>query len=306
MELTKEQAAQYWPEIVRKIPMVCGLKTFNAELTIYACLKQAYKQFDWILVTDDGSTDRTLEMMKKCIEDYSISNITILDVSQMDPWPDQQIDKRDGDHHVIREDGKTHAKAQAKNYALVKHHFPNSLYVSLEDDVIIYDNARARIFNRVAEWKEPLTDCEYFNVTTAISKTHTIEAIYNDQPGVPIPGMNFRKLHDNAGDYTLAAWWTGGEIEVGPDPNYPFGACLFPWLPKNQMGKKGQCADKPFGFHMVNYRNNKIGHEYGKGYIGIKKFAELNDKDIDTSVLENSWFPKTIELNEDYKAVLVE
>ena len=44
--MNKEEIIKNWPEIVRKIPMVCGLKTFNAELTIYACLRQAYKQFD--------------------------------------------------------------------------------------------------------------------------------------------------------------------------------------------------------------------------------------------------------------------
>ena len=303
--MNKQEIVEHWSEVVRKIPLICGLKTFNAELTIYACLRQAYKQFDWIVITDDGSTDNTIDMIRKCIKDFNISNITILDVSSIDPWPEQKIEKRDGDHHVIREGDKTHAKAQAKNYQIIKDNFANCLYVSLEDDVILYDNVRMRIFNRAAQWDDPFTDCEFFNVTTAISRTHTIEAIYENQPGVPIPGMRFRRLHDNAGDYTLAAWWAGGDIQVGPDPNYPFGACLFPWLPKNQMGKKGQCNDKPFGFHMVNYRLSKVDYEYGKGNIGIKKFKDLDDPDIDPDLLVKSWFPQIIELDENYVARLI-
>ena len=70
MELTKEQVAANWSTLCRKFPLVCGLKTFNAELTVYACLQQAYKIFDHIVITDDGSDDRTLEMIQKCVDDF--------------------------------------------------------------------------------------------------------------------------------------------------------------------------------------------------------------------------------------------
>ncbi len=302
MNLTREQISQHWSELGRKLPLVCGLKTLNAELTIYACLQQAYKQFDFIVITDDGSTDGTIEMIKKCIHDFKIRNIAIIGVQDYDPWPDQKIEKREGDHHVERPAGQTHAKAQWKNYEAVKQNFPNSIYVSLEDDVILYDNVRARIYNRIINWKEPHTDCEYFNVTSMVDENHTIEVAYENKRGVPIPGMNFRKLHDNAGDYTLAAWWTGGDLTVGPDPGFPFGACLFPWLPKNQTGKKGQCADKPFGFHCMNYRTSKIGYCYGEN-AAIEKFTDLNDADIDPTLLQRVWFPKKIAIDDSYTNV---
>ena len=287
-----------WPEHVRRLPLVCGLKTFNSELTIYACLQQAAHQFDFVLITDDGSTDRTLELIQKFCKDYSAPNVGFADVSSIDPWPDQIIEQREGDHHIPRKGNKTHAKAQCKNYQFVKNNFPNCIYVSLEDDVILSDNVRSRIYNRLTKWSEPETDCEFFNITSVIDLEHTIEALHNYEPGVPIPGMNFRKLYDNAGDYTLAAWWTGGKIEVGPDPNYPFGACLFPWLEKNQCGKKGQCDDLPFGFHFMNYRASKDGHVYDDRLkVGIKRFDELNDPDVNTSVFERVWFPKKMYLD---------
>ena len=298
MNTEKQQIQRNWKEVGRKFPLVCGLKTLDSELTIYACLQQAYKQFDYIIITDDGSTDDTLKMIQKCVNDFSIKNISVIDVSKWDPMPDQKIEKRIDDHHVMRPAGQTHAKAQWKNYEVVRKNFPNSIYVSLEDDVILYDNVRSRIYNRIIEWKEPYTDCEYFNVTTMIDKETTLEVAHDYIEGKPIPGMKFRRLHDNAGDYTLAAWWSAGEISVGPDPNYPFGACLFPWLPKNQMGKKGQCDDIPFGFHCVNYRSNKVGTNYGDRVI-VKKFSELNDDDIDVSLFDKVYFPKEIFVDED-------
>ena len=151
MNLNREQITQSWSEFGRKFPLVCGLKTLNGELTIYACLQQAYKQFDFILITDDGSTDNTVEMIKKCINDFNIRNVSIISVKDYDPWPDQEIEKREGDHHVLRPAGQTHAKAQWKNYEAVKQNFPNCIYVSLEDDVILYDNVRARIYNRLVQ-----------------------------------------------------------------------------------------------------------------------------------------------------------
>lgn len=298
MEIEKKTIEDNWDEYCRKFPLICGIKTLNAELTIYAVLQQACHQFDYVVISDDGSTDGTLEMIQKFLKDYDTKNVVAIDVSKYDPWPDQKIEKREGDHHVIRPAGQTHAKAQCKSYEFIKQNFPNAIYVSLEDDVVLYDNVRSRIYNRIVTWKEPFTDCEFFNVTTMIDKETTLEVAHNYEEGVPIPGMKFRRLHDNAGDYTLAAWWCGGEITVGPDPNYPFGACLFPWLPKNQMGKKGQCDDLPFGFHCVNFRSDKVGTDYGEKVI-IKKFSELNDPDIDVTLLDRVHFPKEVYVDDN-------
>lgn len=304
MEVNKEYVRQNWKEIGRKFPLVCGLKTLNSELTIYACLQQAYKQFDYIVITDDGSTDKTLQMIEKCVKDFCIKNASVIDVSSWDPMPDQTIEKREGDHHVTRPLGQTHAKAQFKNFELVKKNFPNSIYVSLEDDVILYDNIRSRIYNQIIEWEDPFTDCEFFNVTSMVDRYHTIEVAYNNQRGVPIPGMKFRKLYDNAGDYTLASWWCGGDIVVGPDPNYPFGACLFPWLAKNQMGKKGQSTVDPFGFHLMNFRLAKKEYTYPKD-AAIIRFDSVDDPAIDNTLLNKVSFPLgEIKITENFENYL--
>ena len=299
------QPSVSWSQYARSLPLVCGIKTLNAELTIYACLQQAYKQFDYIVITDDGSTDDTFKMVQKCCKDFQIQNIVVLDMSKADPWPDQTIEKKEGDHHITRELGKTHAKAQWKSFNIIKKNFPNSIYVSLEDDVILYENIRSRIYNRVVNWKEPHTDSEFFNVIQTIDKYRLLPV-----KGYGFhPGMNQRKTYDNAGDYTLACWWTSGKLNIMPDPVYAFGACLDPWLQKNQTGKKGQCNDEPYGYHMLCYRTSKIGYSYkhilkeGYDFMNIQDVAK-EDKSVNSSLLDDVWFPKELSLNKDYEIIV--
>jgi len=272
-ELEKNSIRLNWKEISRKLPLICGLKTLNAELTIYSVLRQAYHQFDCIVITDDGSTDGTKEEIVRCVKDFEIKNLIFVDVSTINPWEDNQIEKRPGDHHVPRPDGKTHAKAQWKSYEFIKKNFQNSIFVSLEDDVILEDNIRWRIFDRISKWNDPFTDCEFFNVTSAINEDYVLLGCLKD--GSKLPGIVQRNLYNNGGDWTFAAIWTGGDLSIGPDPLYPFGACIYPWMEKNQTGKKGQDGEKSFGFHMINYRTSKIGLEYETNTPGVCKISDL-------------------------------
>jgi len=274
-EVNKQFVQARWSELSRKLPLICGLKTFNAELTIYSVLRQAYHQFDYVVVTDDGSTDSTKQEIKRCCDDFGIKNLVFADASQFNPWEDKEVEKRPGDHHVPRPNGKTHAKAQWKSYEFVKQNFANSIYVSLEDDVILEDNIRWRIFDRVSRWSDPFTDCEFFNVTSAINEDYVLQGCFPD--GKPLPGIVQRRLYNNGGDWTLAALWTGGDLTIGPDPMYPFGACIYPWMAKNQMGKKGQDGEKSFGFHMINYRTTKFGYEYNATTPEVVAIEDLVD-----------------------------
>ena len=115
-ELDKNATREQWRDISRKLPLICGLKTLNSELTIYSALSQAYHQFDCVVITDDGSTDKTRDEIIKCVKDFQIKNLIFVDVSGINPWDDEQVEKRLGDHHVPRPGGKTHAKAQWKSY----------------------------------------------------------------------------------------------------------------------------------------------------------------------------------------------
>lgn len=306
--MNKKQIIDNWPQICRKIPLVCGLKTLNAELTIYACLQQAYKIFDHIVITDDGSEDGTIDMIKKCIEDFDIRNVTFFNVADYDPWPDQVIEKKEGDHHIPRKAGKTHAKAQWKNFAAVKQLIENCIYISLEDDVVVFDNIRQRIYDRISQWDDPFTDCEFFNVSSIVDDNHVLRAIYQ---GKPLPGINQRELYDNAGDWTLSSIWSASDLQIGPDPVYAFGACIYPWLPKNQTGKKGQDNTMPFGFHLLNYRTTKEGFTYELEDPGLTKISDLGETGlgVDFDLMNRVWFPKRIAIektDQNYVQRLVE
>jgi len=274
-DFDKNMIRMQWKEMSRKLPLICGLKTLNSELTIYSVLRQAYHQFDFVVITDDGSTDKTKEEILRCVNDFGIKNAVFVDASQVNPWEDKQVEKRLGDHHVPRPDGKTHAKAQWKSYEFVKRNFHNSIYVSLEDDVILEDSIRWRLYDRISRWSDPFTDCEFFNVTSAINEDYVLLGCFPD--GKPLPGIVQRNLFNNGGDWTLSALWTGGDLSIGPDPLYPFGACIFPWMAKNQTGKKGQDGERSFGFHMINYRTSKFGQEYDANVPGVKSIVELQE-----------------------------
>mgnify|MGYP001283375396 CR=1 FL=1 len=64
MEVTREHVQNNWGEFYNRFPLVCGINTYNNELTIYACLQQAVKNFHVVMVFDDGSTDNTIEMLE--------------------------------------------------------------------------------------------------------------------------------------------------------------------------------------------------------------------------------------------------
>ena len=294
-ELDKNATREQWRDISRKLPLICGLKTLNSELTIYSALSQAYHQFDCVVITDDGSTDKTRDEIIKCVKDFQIKNLIFVDVSGINPWDDEQVEKRLGDHHVPRPGGKTHAKAQWKSYEFIKKNFQNAIFVSLEDDVILENNVRWRIFDRISKWNDPFTDCEFFNVTSAINEDYVLLGCLKD--GSPLPGIIQRKLYNNGGDWTLAAMWAGGDLLIGPDPLYPFGACIYPWMAKNQTGKKGQDGEKSFGFHMINYRSSKIGYEYDANIPGVFKISDLLDdkQEADWDLLK-AIGPKKIDL----------
>jgi hypothetical protein len=294
--MTREEVVRHWGELCRKFPLVCGLKTFNGELTVYSALKQAYKQFDFVVITDDGSTDGTLEEIRKCVEDYQIKNVAVIDVREINPWDDNANEKREGDHHIPRPDAKTHAKAQWKSYQIVKQNFPNSIFVSLEDDVILEENVRWRVYDRISRWSDPFTDCEFFNVTSVIDDEHVLLGCHAD--GTKLKGIVQRRLYNNGGDWTFSAIWTGSDLQIGPDPMYPFGACIYPWLPKNQMGKKGQDGERSHGFHMLNYRASRDGYEYDAGVPGVCKISSLtgDEEEADWELIKRSRFKKRFKL----------
>ena len=305
MNLTRQQVIDNWKELCTQVPLICGINTFNNELTIYACLEQAVKNFHKEIVFDDGSTDNTFRYINKFIEDKNPNNLMVLSVDHIDPWPDQVIEKDHGPGvGTVMKKNKTHAKSKAKAYEIIKANFPTAIYVSLESDVICHNDITGRIYERISRWEDPFTDCEFFNVVMTIDK-EWVRAVTDSEefPVTPV-GIRQRRIYDHPGDWTLSCHATFGDLTIGPDPSFPYGACLLPWLEKNQCGKKGQDNEPPFGFHMYSYNNNS--HEANLSESLVYEIKDLKDPSVQFHVLQDVWFPKVFKLDENRKRYIAE
>jgi len=296
-----------WKLKVENMQHVCGINTFNNELTIYACLEQAVKNFGYqnVFVFDDGSTDRTIEYIGLFNQEYN-AEVQILNMGDWDPWPDQKIERDHGpDKGKIIESGKTHAKSKFKSWYVTKHNFPDSIYFSLEADVILTDDALLRAKKRISKWDNPAMDCEFFNVVFTIDSDY-VRPMCSTEDSLEdrLPGIQQRKIYDQPGDWTFACFWTGGNLQIGPDPSWPYGACLFPWTRKNQCEKKGQDTDIPYGFHLFNYNNNALEDDYN-GKL-VLRIDELFDDEVPWKILKNLWFPKVLKVGHDLKRYVEE
>lgn len=281
-----------WKDKIENIEWVCGVKTYNCGPTIYACLQAASKTFENIIITDDGSKDETHKEIQRFINNYPNINVSAFDVDSWDPIPDLIMKRDHGNTIETHPTNKSAAKAQIKNYELCKRYFPDAIYFGLEDDVILYSSIKKRIKNRIKKWKEPSTDCEYFNVVNMINKEYV-------HIGKKHPGMQRRKLYENAGDWTFCCIWTGGSIKIGPDPGFPWGPCMFPWLPKNQTEKKGQDMDLPYGNHLLFHRRTREGYIIPDPSESMGSYEQINDKALDNSCFEKYKF--NIDISVDMK-----
>jgi glycosyltransferase involved in cell wall biosynthesis len=281
-----------WKDFCRQIPWVATVQTCNNDWTIYASLQQACKQFDAVLVIDDGSTDNTLLEVDRFIRREKPQNLHVFDLSSIDPWPEMKAPKREG----MEPTEKTQAKSKFKSYSLVKQLATNCMWISIESDVIIADDARSRMLSRVEKWTEPQTDCEFFNLVMTIDPWHVRSVSLSEEKYVKPEGIKHRREYDHPGDWGLALSWIGGELYPGPDPVHPYGPNFLPWLHKNQLGKKGQDDSSPFGFHMLSYRESEKDADYSSRRFF--KIEDIKDDAVDWNLLKRVRFPVLTKLNE--------
>ena len=270
------------------------MQTCNNSWTVFACLQQAVKQFDLVLVIDDGSTDGTLLEVDRFIRRERPRNVHVFDLSWFDPMPSLVAPKREG----MEPTSKTQSKAKFKAHALAKQVAPSAVWTSIEADVILHDDARARIVDRVSRWDEPESDCEFFNLVMSIDQWNVRAVTASEERYVKLPGIRHRKPYDHPGDWGLATSWLGGQLVPGPDPVFPYGPTFLPWKEKNQLGKKGQDDSPPFGFHMLSYRESDSAASYsGRLCYAVESIAPT-DPDVDWGLLHRLRFPVIARLDD--------
>jgi glycosyltransferase involved in cell wall biosynthesis len=281
-----------WETFSKSTPWIATIQTYNNDWTIYACLQQACKQFEHVVIVDDGSNDKTMLEIDRFIRREKPKSLHVFDVSSLDPWPELKAPKREWMSEVT---SKTQSKSKFKTYTVAKQLAPQLLWVSIESDVILSDDARLRMVDRVSKWKEPETDCEFFNLVMTIDPWHVRSVSKSEETYEKPDGIKHRREYDHPGDWGLAMSWLGGKLTPGPDPSFPYGPCYLPWMHKNQVGKKGQDDTAPFGFHMLSYRESEANVTYeGRRFMKIK---DLEDKEVDWSLLERVRFPVVSSLN---------
>lgn len=285
-----------WKEFTSSVPWIATIQTCNNDWTVYACLQQACKQFDIVLVIDDGSTDKTHLEIDRFIRREKPSNLHCFDLSSFDPWPELKAPKREW---ISEETTKTQSKSKFKTFDLAKKIVPQGIWISIESDVIIMNNARERMVQRVSNWNDPYNDCDFFNVIMTIDPWHVRSVSNSEKVYIKPEGISQRREYDHPGDWCLAASWLGGNLKVGPDPVFPYGPCFLPWSQKNQSQKKGQDISDPFGFHMLSYRDSEKDVSYSDRRHF--KIDEINDKNVDWDLLHRVRFPVISKLNDQSK-----
>ena len=281
-----------WDTFVRSTPWIATVQTCNNDWTIYACLQQACKQFEHVVVVDDGSTDKTFLEIDRFIRREKPQSLHVFDVSWFDPWPELKAPKREW---MSEQTVKTQSKSKFKAHSVAKQLAPQLLWVSVESDVILADNARSRMIERISRWSDPETDCEFFNLVMTIDPWHVRSVSKSEEKYEKPDGIKHRREYDHPGDWGLAVSWLGGKLTPGPDPVFPYGPCFLPWTEKNQLGKKGQDDSAPFGFHMLSYRDSdkEVSYE-GRRYL---KVSEILDNDVDWKLLHRVRFPAVAKLD---------
>ena len=194
---------------------------------------------------------------------------------------------------------KTQSKSKFKAYTIAKQLAPQLLWVSIESDIILADDARSRMIERISSWSEPETDCDFFNLVMTIDPWHVRSmSKFEDRYEKP-DGIRHRREYDYPGDWGLTVSWLGGKLVPGADPTFPYKPWFLPWMQKNQVGKKGQDDSAPFGFHMLSYRDSEKETSYdGRRYL---KISDTNDSEVNWNLLHSVRFPVIAKIDESGK-----
>jgi len=298
-----------WKNYCKKLPLVAVIGLVKEWMTIYPCLQQAIKVFDKILVVGDDATPKSLEQFKKFVSDYKTEcdgKVEFIEMGNYDPWPWLSLYDAEINYGSVEElPKKSQSKADYKRINLAKSLHGNSIVCSLHSDIIIFEDSRQRIIERMSVIDNPLFDSEWFNIITLYDRKNAKTFISNNSsPGnlQKNPNLNQRYVYDYPGDWGLMSLYGSSILLPGPDPLYPFAGCLWPWSKKTQMQKKGQDNSATFAIHLEYIRDsgrNKSFDNDSWSFWKTERFEkedpELHDK---MKLLDELNFPVDFWLDE--------
>lgn len=300
-----------WREYCNKIPLVAVIGLMGEWMTIYACLQQAIKNFDHIIICGDGVLPRTKSMVDRFISDHgesAKSNIHFIDLGEVDPWPWVAMARPGVRYDQVSEiPMKSWSKAGFKRFNYARALFPNSTLCSLHSDVIVFDDTGVRMRNRMSNIQDPFFESEWFSMVTMHDKNNIISIVSADSgPGNlnKDPGLSQRTTYDYPGDWGLMSMYASSLLSVGPDPGGHEAECLYPWSRKTQCEKKGHDTSVPHAIHLEWLRDSCIGKDFSPySWKTVKRsWVEENDLELGTrlKVIDDLYFPVKFELDENH------
>ena len=252
-----------WSNYCERLPLVAVIGLVNEWMTIYACLQQAIKVFDNILVVGDNADKKTIEYFERFTQDHGSmaqGRIQFVELSNFDPWPWISLYDPDNSTYKSAKDlpKKSQSKADYKRIALAKTMFGNSIVCSLHSDIIVFDDTGKRISERMSNIDNPFFDSEWFSMITLYDRQNAKTYLSKDSsPGnlKKDPNLTQRTLYDYPGDWGLMSMYGSSLLIPGPDPLYGHYGCLWPWSQKTQCQKKGQDSSFPHAIHLEYIRD---------------------------------------------------
>jgi len=300
-----------WSSFSKRLPAVAVVGLMGEWMTIYACLQQAIKNFDFVIVVGDGVSEKAEQKFDQFISDHKTlceGRVSFYDLDELDPWPWLRF-TRDKNVPESVEDipAKCWSKAGFKRFNLARALFPNSLLFSLHSDVVVFSDSRDRMLKRLAEMENPLFDSEWFSMVSAYDFDNVAGILDPSScPGNLIKHRDLRQrtVYDYPGDWGLMGYYASSLLSVGPDPQGAVAECFYPWNRKTQCEKKGFDTSEPHAVHFEWLRDRNIDKSYRDVLWKTIKISKDAPEDINlisrfNALKEECYFPVSFLLDEN-------
>lgn len=300
-----------WSTYCNQIPLVAVIGLMGEWMTIYACLQQAIKNFDHVIVCGDGTSTHAKSMLDQFVSDHGEAakgKVHFIELGDIDPWPWVAMARPGAKYETLGEvPMKSWSKAGFKRFNYARALFPNSILCSLHSDVIVFDDTGVRIRERMSSIQDPFFDSEWFSMVTMHDKNNIISIVSSDSgPGnlKKDPGLMQRTTYDYPGDWGLMSIYASSLLSVGPDPGGHEAECLYPWSRKTQCEKKGHDTSVPHAIHLEWLRDSCIGKDFSPySWKTVKRsWVEENDLELGTRLkaIDDLYFPVKFELDQNH------
>jgi len=293
-----------WSEYCRELPLIACVGLMDEWMTIYACLQNASIVFDKIVVCGESATPRALKYLEKFKEENPdvAHKVEFVELGHYDPWPWLRCPRGGKTYATIEEVPKgSWAKSMNKRFNWTRAKYPNSLLMSLHSDVIMFKNARERIYDRFANMQNPFFDSEWFCMSYMADFDHINGPAVRSSSGerIPHPELAQRVWYDYPGDWGLCGCYASSLLTVGPDPGSSYAECFFPWSRETQTQKKGHDTNPPYAAHMGWWKDswaNKPLEDYV--IVDTVRIDGLNDPLVRNEDVRSCYYPEHLVLDD--------